>query len=118
MAQSDDSLLLKALYELPNSRQIIANDLKDMAVFRDPYDHFVSVPEDIRCMWGKAAEILITIENQSVNKEQVKSMVGELRMMAEGIDRYSILKGASKWTRNIWYAAAEILENELQRTLH
>lgn len=118
MAQSDDGPLLKALYALPDSRRIVANDLQDMAVFRDPYDHFSSVPEDIRCIWRQAADALVTMEKCGTSKEQVKIVIGELRMMAEGVGKYGVFRGVSQWTRNIWYAAAEMLENEPQRTLH
>ena len=135
MPQNDNPHLLKALYSLPNGHLIIAHDLQDMAIFREPYEHFVNVPEDVRRTWRRAAEMLIAIgdrsekemdeadlkrvmEQQKLDDEQVKIVIRELRMMAEGIERYSAFKGASQWTKNIWYAAAEMLEHRLQQVLH
>ncbi len=136
MAQSDDGNLLNALYALPNGHLIIANELQDMAIFREPYEHFIDVPDDARSAWRRAAEILRAIgdqsegqmekdvdmlrimEEQKVDEEQIKIVIRELRMMAEGVDRYSGFKGASQWTKNVWYAAAEMLEHRLQQVLH
>lgn len=136
MAQSDDGHLLKSLYVLPNSHLIVANELHDMAIFHDPYEHFIETPDDVRCIWRQAAEILKAIGDQSQGKmekdasllrleeqqkmddEQVRVIIRELRKMAEGVDRYGAFKRVSQWTRNIWYAAAEMLEHRLQQAIH
>lgn len=138
MAQSDNGNLFKALDVLPNAHLILANELQDMALCHEPYEHFSDVAKDVRQLWSHAAEILKTIGDQSeetMNKDadiqeiiarqkvdedqdQVKIVIRELRMMAEGVDRYSAYKGASEWTKNIWYAAAEMLEHRLRQVLH
>ncbi len=132
----DDSHLLQALYALPNGHLIIAHELQDMAIAHEPYEHFDKVTDETRRTWRKAAEILKAIgdqsegkmdndvdmkrimEQQKVDEDQIKIVIRELRMMAEGVDRYSAFKGASEWTKNGWYAAAEMLEHRLQQVLH
>ncbi len=136
MAQSDDGNLVKALHLLSNGHLIIANELQDMAIAHEPYEHFISVSEDTRRTWRQASEILKAIgdrsegavskeidmqkilDQQKIDDEQIKLVIGELRMMAEGVGRYSGFKGASEWTRNVWYAAAEMLEQRSDRLLH
>ncbi len=136
MAQHCDGNLLKALYSLANGHLIVANELQDMAIFHEPYEHYQDVAEETRRVWRKAAEILKAIgdqsegsvdkevdmlrimEQQKIDDEQVKIVINELRKMAEGVDRYTAFKGASQWTKNVWYAAAEMLEHRLQQVVH
>lgn len=136
MAQSDDGNLVKALHSLSNGHLIIANELLDMSIAHEPYEHFVSVSADVRHTWRQASEILKAIGDRSegsvnkdidmqkimtqqkIDEEQIKIVIRELRMMAEGTDRYSAFKGTSEWTKNVWYAAAEMLEQRLQQVIH
>lgn len=67
---------------------------------------------------SKDNEIQQLLSHQQTADEQMKIVIRELRMMAEGIDRYSAFRGVSEWTRNIWYAAAEMLEQQSDRLLH
>lgn len=45
-------------------------------------------------------------------------IAAELRLMAAGDDRYHELETQSPWIKNIWNAAADIIEENLRRTAH
>lgn len=45
-------------------------------------------------------------------------IAAELRLMAAGDDRYSRFTYMSPWIKNIWYAAADIIESSYKNKLH
>lgn len=45
-------------------------------------------------------------------------IVAELRLMAAGDDRYSRFTYISPWIKNIWNAAADIIEDLHKKSLH
>ncbi len=47
-----------------------------------------------------------------------KTVAKELRMMAAGEDRYQRFTDISPWIKNIWNAAADIIEDRELKKLH
>jgi hypothetical protein len=45
-------------------------------------------------------------------------IAAELRLMAAGDDRYSRFTYMSPWIKNIWNAAADIIEEQCKNRLH
>jgi hypothetical protein len=45
-------------------------------------------------------------------------IAAELRLMAAGDDRYSRFTYMSPWIKNIWNAAADIIEDMNKRSMH
>lgn len=45
-------------------------------------------------------------------------IAAELRLMAAGDDRYSRFTYMSPWIKNIWNAAADIIEEQYKNRLH
>lgn len=50
--------------------------------------------------------------------EASKTVARELRMMAAGEDRYQRFTYISPWIKNIWNAAADIIEDYERQKLH
>lgn len=51
-------------------------------------------------------------------KEAPEIIAAELRLMAAGEDRYSRFTYMSPWIKNIWNAAADIIEDLNRKNLH
>ncbi len=51
-------------------------------------------------------------------KDTPAVIAAELRLMAAGEDRYSRFTYMSPWIKNIWNAAADIIEEQIKNRLH